>query len=118
MQSRVLGDNRLSGRTTKMLAAAMRHCYDGSPCFVVLPKGLWDYCVPILRDLGASYIGQAPRVADFGKGSRIQFITIDNTMVNRNELSLRGIREEHVFWDHEAVRQIYNRAIGKYHEYD
>lgn len=118
MQNRVLGDNRQSGRTTKMLAAAMRHCYDGSPSFVVLPRGLWEYCVPILRDLGATYIGQAPRVADFGKGSRIQFITIDNGAVIGKDLALRGIKEEHVFWDHEAIRQLHNRAIGKYHEYD
>lgn len=74
--------------------------------------------MPILRDMGATAIGHAPRYADFGKGSRIQFITVDNQLVDARDLSLRGIKEEHVFWDHEAVRQFHNRVIGKYHEYD
>lgn len=118
MQARTKGDNRRSGRTTRMLAAAIASVYKGGTAHVVLPRGMWENIVPTLKDLGASRIASAPRFADFGEGSRLYFLTIDNPSVDRSNLSLRGIKDEAVFWDHEAVRQMYNPILMKYHEYD
>lgn len=111
-------DNRRSGRTTRMLAAAMRHCFDGGVSFVVIPRGMFEELKPVLKDMGATYICQHRRFAEFGKDAKIQFKVLQDEDVNTETFEVRGIKEEHVFWDHEAVRQAHNRTLMKYHEYD
>lgn len=111
-------DNRRSGRTTKMLAAAMRKCYDGGDVYVVIPRGTWEKIVPTLKDLGATYICHAPKMAKFGADARMHFIAPENNAIDRDSLWIKGIKEENTFWDHEAVRQVFNRVLQKYHEYD
>lgn len=111
-------NNRRSGRTTKMLAAAMRQCYDGGTSVVVLPRGDFEKAIPILKDLGATYICKFRRFAEFGKDSKIVFMVPQDKDVDTDNLEVRGFREQYTFWDHEAVRQAHNRVIMKYHEYD
>jgi hypothetical protein len=57
-------------------------------------------------------------MAEFGKNSRIHFKTTEAGDVCGDRLEIRGIRDEHVFWDHEVIRQRYNHIIMRYHEYD
>lgn len=118
MQSRTKGDNRRSGRTTRMLAAALAKVYNGGTAVVVVPRGAFDYCVPILRDLGATYIHKWQRYAEFGKGSKIEIRVIGDPTVKSEYFEVEGFRPEYVFWDHEAVRQAHNQVIQRYHEYD
>lgn len=101
-----------------MLTAALRHCFHGGKSYVVIPRGTFEYCIPILKDLGATYVCRTRYFAEFGKGSVIQFKVLHSQDVDPETLEVRGIREEHVFWDHEAVRQAHNRILMKYHEYD
>lgn len=85
---------------------------------MVLPRGLFEYCCPILKDLGATYICKTRRFAEFGANSKIYFKVLHDQDVDPETFEIRGVREEHTFWDHEAVRQAHNRTIMKYHEYD
>lgn len=104
-----------------MLAAAMRKCFDGGRSYVVLPRGLFDYIVPILRDMGATTINKSQYVASFGSDAKIQFLFLSNdgrNLINPEFLEVKGVSPEYVFWDHEAIRQAHNHVIRKYHEYD
>lgn len=118
MQARTKSDNRRSGRTTRMLAAAIASVYRGGIAYVVLPRGLWQYAVPILKDLGASYVCPHRRFAEFGADSKIYFKQLSDPDVNPEMFEIRGVRSENIFWDHEAIRQANNRVIQRYHEYD
>lgn len=118
MQGRVLGDNRLSGRTTRMLAAALASCLNGGYAYVVIPRGLWDHCVTILEDMGATSINKSQHVASFGADTRLYFRILGSDDIRPEYFEVRGIKAERTFWDHEAVRQSYNHIIMKYHEYD
>lgn len=118
MQARTKGDNRRSGRTTRMLAAAAAKVYSGGFAIVILPRGCFEYCVPILKDLGATYICKTRRIAEFGANSKIHFKVLSDPDVRTECFEVIGVKDENVFWDHEAVRQAYNQAIQRYHEYD
>lgn len=102
-----------------MLAAAMRKCFDGGAVAVVIPRGLFDYIVPILRDMGATTVNRSQHVATFGANAKMYFYMLSNDdMVRPEFLEVRGYSPDYTFWDHEAVRQAYNRVIARYHEYD
>lgn len=111
-------DNRRSGRTTRMLAAAMRRCFSDRVSIVVLARGDFEHVIPILRDLGATYVCKTRRLAKFGEDSTMYFKVPNDKDVISEAFLIQGYREEATFWDHEAVRQAHNRILMKYHEYD
>lgn len=118
MDNRLRWDKRRSGRTTKMLAAAMRRCFSGRHVYVVVgTDGMFNYCVNILRDMGATKVFHSMRCVEFGEGCRIYFIGLKNALIT-SDFELRGIHDDNVFWDHDAVRQRYNQILQRFHEYD
>jgi hypothetical protein len=112
-------DKRRSGRTTKMLAAAMRRCFDGRHVYVVLPNtSMLEYCIDILEDMGATRIRPVTKIVEFGSGCELHLITLNSQAIAPHSFELKGIHDENVFWDHEAVRQRNNHILQRYHEYD
>jgi hypothetical protein len=105
-----------------MLAAAMRQCFGGRHVYVVISnKETFSYCVPILQDMGATRIHTANKIVEFGSGCEMHFKVWDANAsghVFGGGFELRGIHQENVFWDHEAVRRKYNQIIQRFHEYD
>lgn len=118
MQGRVKGDNRLTGRTTRMLAAAVACALENGHAYVIIPRGLWQYCEPILKDFGATSVNHSRYTAHFGSDT-IYFFNQHSDIVKKDgSFEVRGIKSELVFWDHEAIRQCHNHIIMRYHEYD
>lgn len=112
-------DNRRSGRTTRMLAAAFRRAFDGNHVFVVMHDGyVTDYMIAILRDLGVAGWDRRTGSGRIGAGSSVTLIPMHSNKVDTATLLLDGVAEENVFWDHEAVRRAHNRILSKYHEWD
>lgn len=111
-------DKRRSGRTRGMLAAAMRQCFGGRCVYVVVHDvgGMFNYCVPILQDMGATRIRNQDKIVEFGHGCELCFISSEGPTINGFELG--GTHPDNVFWDHEAVRRKFNHIIQRFHEYD
>lgn len=113
---------RRTGRTTRALAAAFRLAFSGRRVvFVVHDPRMWDYCKPILKDLGADRMNNAHKVATFyGRGiadGTITFVPLSGPDVERSTFTVQGWAPENTIWDHEAVRQAHNHIIQRYHEY-
>jgi hypothetical protein len=102
-----------------MLAAAMRQCFGGRHVYVVVPnKEFYEYCIPILQDMGATGIWPTMRCVEFGTGCRMYFILPDNPKIVKGTFEVEGVHDSNTFWDHEAVRRKYNHILQRYHEYD
>jgi hypothetical protein len=101
-----------------MLAAAMRQCFGQRQVYVVVSgvKNMFDYCSPILQDMGATRLHPSRQMAEFGSGCEMFFISYEAPTIVGFELM--GVHQENVFWDHEAVRRKYNQIIQRFHEYD
>lgn len=112
-------DKRRSGRTRGMLAAAMRQCFAGRHVYIVVHDlgSMFNYCVPILQDMGATRIRNQDKIVEFGHGCELIFIGLDNNKVGPM-FAIEGVHDENVFWDHEAVRRKFNHVIRRFHEYD
>ena len=113
-------DKRRSGRTTKMLAHAMRKCFHDHHAHVVIANSAeFNYLAGILADMGATRINRSHLSAEFGAGCVIQFhVWNPDRDIFGHDFDLKGIHPECVFWDHEAVRRKHNQIIQRYHEYD
>lgn len=117
-------NHRRTGRTTRMLAEAFRRAFHGDTVVVVAPgtrpQDFMAYCIPILMDMGACKVNRPCSRVDVGYGPKagaIFFRTRNDELFDRETLTFRGMRGM-VLFDHEAVRQMFNRALEMYHEWD
>lgn len=113
-------DRRQSGRTTKMLMAALRLAKDGVEVIVVLEnqdKVRNHVAFLTSQDYGGIYTNHKGYTTGGRKGL-IQFRSMSNPDVNLKTLQIKGIRPENIFWDHEVVRLTHNRIIQEFHRYD
>lgn len=115
-------DNRRSGRTTRMLAAAFARAYAGNRVAVVIPEPtMFKYCAPILRDLGVTRISEQNHLAMVGSGTGagvIYFVNYNSEEIVSGTFGVKDFHPDNVFWDHESVRRACNRIIEEYHRYD
>lgn len=117
-------NHRRTGRTTRMLAEAFRRAYNGETVTILAPgtgpTGFFEYCIPILMDMGACKANRACVRVDVGygpKAGRIFFRTRNDELFDRETMTFRGTPGT-VLYDHEAIRQMFQRCLEMYHEWD
>jgi len=117
-------NHRRTGRTTRMLAAAFRAAYNGETVTILAPgtgpTAFMAYCVPILMDMGACKVNKQTHRVDVGygpKAGRIFFRTRNDELFDSETMTFRGTPGVFMF-DHEAIRQMFNRALEMYHGWD
>lgn len=116
-------DNRRSGRTTKMLLAALKRARDtGRTVVCVVPsaevKEIRTHAlVFIAQDYGGIWDARVNEYKTHS-GGRIYLMPMRNGAVNLKTLHVDRFDPEDVFWDHEVIRQGHNRILQEFHRYD
>lgn len=114
-------DNRRSGRSTKMMLAALRRSVETGKSVICVVPSIEDV-KPSIDFLATQHYGGLSNhklcLFSTHKGAKIFIMPMKNQAVRLQTLHVSGYSDEDVFWDHEVIRQAHNRILQEFHKYD
>lgn len=114
-------DNRQSGRTTKMMLAALRRSVETGRSVICVVPSVEDVR-PTIDFLASQHYGGLSNhklcLFKTHGGASVYIMPMRNQAVRLNTLHVSGYSDEDVFWDHDVVKQALNRILQEFHRYD